>query len=48
MSERDDLIQRAEDAIGEVFNDVSVSPDKTKEDLEGLAEVIEAFIASLP
>lgn len=45
MSEK---LKQAEKAIEEVFGDTSVSPQKTREDLESLASKIETMLDSLP
>ena len=43
-----DLIEGAEEAITEIFNDRSVSPAETKERLEDLVGFIEVMLDTLP
>ena len=42
------LLKKAEDAIEELFSDMSVGPEKTRESLEELAATIEGKLDSLP
>ena len=41
------LVQKAAEAIEELFSDTSVSPETTKDDLEALAEDIEMKIEAI-
>ncbi len=47
MSERDDLIQKAEDAITAVFSDRSVSQTQTEQDLEDLQDFVSEMLDTL-
>jgi hypothetical protein len=44
----DELYERAEKAITEVFSDTSVSPQQTETDLIALIEHAEILISTLP
>ena len=41
------LVQKAIDAIQEVFGDTSVSPHQTRESLEKIQEEVEVLVSSL-
>lgn len=41
------LVQKATEAIEELFSDTSVSPETTKDDLEALVEDIEIKISAI-
>ena len=45
--ENDELFDKANDAIQEIFSDTSVSPDETKARLEGLRDKINENLSAL-
>jgi len=47
MTEREDLIQKAEDSVTEVFNDRSVSRSETAIDLTNLQDFIQIMLDTL-
>lgn len=48
MDRNENLYNKALQAIRDLFNDTSVSPDKCRENLKSLIEEMEIMIESLP
>lgn len=47
MSERDNLIEDAQEALTNVFNDMSVDQSQTADDLNGLKSFIDDMLNTL-